>query len=478
MAPLAPRSVRRVSSWLLVAGVSLGLATPAGADDLAVRPDRQAIYGGTRALTCQWPTTVSVDTGPSYCTGTLVHPEIMVYAAHCVHGPSAGGVYFGEWDESDDPNHWVSVDFCKAHPEFGSPVGNNDIAFCKLSTPVLGPPPTPPLMGCEADTLVQGREIAIAGFGFADDGSSAHKHWAMTTLGPSVPGLPHAVQIGGGGVGACVGDSGGPAYAQLDDGTWRAFGVVSGGSSCGQDGVYMLMHPYVAWIEAESGIDITPCHDADGTWNPSPNCGGFAMDPLATGLSWDNGCAGEISGPSSTCGVPFSGADDEPPVVAIAQPHEGERFPEAPASTTVLVTADDGDGEGVREVWLKIDGEEAARGDAPPYTFDGVPLPAGRVELIAFAEDHAGNVGASSPVVVVVGDELDPSERGDTGGSSEDDDETGESPSAGSEPNEESGCTCQASRSGPSALVTLALGLLLVRERRGVFEGSEARRRS
>jgi hypothetical protein len=64
-----------------------------------------------------------------------------------------------------------------------------------------------------------------------------------------------------------------------------------------------LIHPAVPWIEMTSGIDVTPCTDADGKWNPGPSCKDFSLDPLATGRTWANGCAEPVlSGPATTCG--------------------------------------------------------------------------------------------------------------------------------------------------------------------------------
>jgi hypothetical protein len=42
--------------------------------------DPEAIYGGETVAVCGWPTTVSMQ---GSCTGTLVHPQVVVYAQHC-----------------------------------------------------------------------------------------------------------------------------------------------------------------------------------------------------------------------------------------------------------------------------------------------------------------------------------------------------------------------------------------------------------
>ena len=49
-------------------------------------PVRPEIEGGQNATTCQWPTSVTLFNGMGLCSGTLVHPRVVVYAAHCGAG--------------------------------------------------------------------------------------------------------------------------------------------------------------------------------------------------------------------------------------------------------------------------------------------------------------------------------------------------------------------------------------------------------
>lgn len=121
--------------------------------------------------------------------------------------------------------------------------------------------------------------------------------------------------VGGGGKDSCQGDSGGPVFVQADDGSWRVFGITSYGGACGGGGYYSMMHNGIAWFESQTGYDLTPCHDADGTWNPGPDCGSFPLSPAQGSGTWANGCSGGAStGYSAACGEPFAedggGGDD------------------------------------------------------------------------------------------------------------------------------------------------------------------------
>lgn len=69
---------------------------------------------------------------------------------------------------------------------------------------------------------------------------------------------------------------------------------------CASTTYYGGIHKWVKWVEEKSGIDITPCFDADGKWAPSETCKDFP-DPEAGG-SWNQCDAGMLSGWSHVCG--------------------------------------------------------------------------------------------------------------------------------------------------------------------------------
>ncbi len=270
-------------------------------------PPTQEIYGGTVVNSCGWPATVSL--GGS-CTGTLIHPEVVLYAAHC--GSNYSSVRFGN-DIGGNPGFAVPTEFCTTFPG-GAPGNGSDFALCKLATPVEDVPIVPPLMGCETSVLQAGEDVTLVGFGTANNGPYGVKREVTTTLN-GINGANEAF-IGGNGLDSCQGDSGGPAFVQLPDGSWRVFGITSYGGACGGGGYYSMMHIGMPWFEQQSGIDLTPCHDANGNWDPTPACGGFPLTPAAGGSSWGAQCGGgPASGFSSTCGSAFEGETQQPPTL-------------------------------------------------------------------------------------------------------------------------------------------------------------------
>jgi MYXO-CTERM domain-containing protein len=241
-----------------------------------------------------------------------------------------------------------------------------------------------------------------------------------------------------------------------------------------------MMHIAMEWFESESGIDITPCHDADGTWNPGQDCFQFPKDPAAGGGSWQSGCEpGPLGGYSSACGPPFnSEPDDTPPTVTITSPEDGTRFDSDPgtglAEVIITVDADDGDGWGMQQVQLVIDGVEVPGGTdtTEPYEFSANFEP-GVYEIGAIATDLAENVGEAEPVNVGVDeDPPQPDPTGDSGdsgsdgsgGSSSGGGSSGSSGGGGDE--EKDGCGCSTEPVSPMWALWGVAGLLALRRRR------------
>ena len=266
--------------------------------------DGSAIYGGTLAPVCGWPSTVELG---GACTGTLVHPQVVIYAAHC--GASYNKIYFGENYQAAAKA--VTPSSCKVVPG-GAPGSGNDFAVCKLSAPVTDVPITPILMGCETQILKPGQAVTLVGFGNADNGPYGIKRQVTTTI--NGVDANNEISIGGNGKDTCQGDSGGPAFVQLADGTWRVFGITSYGGACGSGGMYSMMHKGMSWFESTVGLDLTPCHTAGGTWSPTAACGNFPKAPGVGGGTWAGGCsAGSPSGTlSATCGAAHVGAPPAP----------------------------------------------------------------------------------------------------------------------------------------------------------------------
>lgn len=280
------------------------------------------IVGGTDVEACEFPATVAVlnGGGTPFCTGILVHPRVVLLAAHCLGNQLPFSVGFGE--AVAEPEQTVAVAGCVAHPDyvpgFDAELNELDVAYCELSEDAPDVPIVPPLMGCEAEQLVPDAEVTLVGFGLDNEESgtgNTRKRRTVNTIEVVDEPANDLILLGVEDSSACFGDSGGPAYMQLSDGSWRVVGITSEAHPdvadlplvCGYGVVYELVHLQMTWFEEASGYDLTPCFDADGTWNPGADCGGFPLS-LEDGGDWIDACATRSLSPdSSTCGDPFDG---------------------------------------------------------------------------------------------------------------------------------------------------------------------------
>lgn len=477
------RSIISTLACISLSLVSLNAyASPSEVSDTP-DPATPAITGGQSAATCAWPTTVAVTSGGGLCSGTLVHPQVVVYAAHC--GASGQtSVTMGESSWGGALN--LNPDFCMINPNYGGVSDpGNDWAFCKLSSAVQIPV-TPPLMGCEYAALEYGAEVAIAGFGnTSESGGAGTKRWALThTAGVNLDANIGEAGGMGGDPAACQGDSGGPAFVRLADGGWRTWGIVSTGTTCGSGVNYSLISGAVGWIESSSGVDITPCFTAEGVWDASAQCTGFnASEPGASFGSWNGGCVGgPTTGAANTCGPTWDAPPDTtPPTVSITSPTYGTVFPDDPSTINIDIDAFDADW-GIREVRLEIDGADVGADTTEPYGFASVTFPKGTYELVAVATDHADQVTYSAPVVIGVAEDDIPDPPMDTGTSGDSGDASGSADDSGGdsftastgdeglnldESGSGEGCACAADKDTPTGWGALALlGLLGLRRRR------------
>jgi hypothetical protein len=436
--------------------------------------DDPRIYGGDLVEPCAWPSVINIPPG---CTGTLIHPEIVIFAQHC--GP-VSSIKFGE--DRDNPERVVPVT-CHLNPGGNFDVGPYDYAYCKLTEPVYDVEFTPPAMGCELDLLEEGADVQIVGFGQYDDMTAGLKREATVSVQKLNWALGY-MHVGGPGQTVCYGDSGGPTFLRMPDGSWRHVGIHSGiiggcGNGVGYD---VLSKNAIPWIEEHSGIDVTPCTDADGNWEPGPDCTGFPLASEVGGGTWAQGCAtGNLTGLVETCGPGYgSPPDDTPPSVTITNPGDETYFEDSPVGIDITLDAHDGEGWGITKLWLRINGEDQTIEDeSAPWQFSNVTFPKGDYEIVGVAEDWYGHVAESEPVTIYVGQAAPGDEGGEDGGDDDSGDEgggdddgggtTGEDPDSDPpldpDDSEPSGCGCAASTSTPAGWSLLPL-LLLFRRRR------------
>lgn len=347
---------------MVLLGVLLG--APPTSEDSGPTP---LISNGIDASTCQWPSVVAMidieQGGLPFCSGTLLTPDVVMFAAHCIHeensGWTAGAVAFGE--DAYAPERLVPVADCVTHPDYDPDSQWLDLAYCRLAEAVTDVPIVPMLMGCEVGVVDPGDPVAIVGFGASSaiyDGVGldiqgvGRKRFTKMTV-EEIDYVDNDLRILGDDTGACFGDSGGPAFAQLPDGQWRVIGAAStlhpetpyvdGDDVCTFGTIYELGYTQAAWIEGSSGTDVTPCHDPNGQWNPGPRCTDFALEPWLGEGSWSEGCPnGGTTGWVSTCGPAYPDESEPPTPPDLPPPMEPDPMPPPPPVDPDPVPPDDG----------------------------------------------------------------------------------------------------------------------------------------
>jgi len=192
--------------------------------------------------------------GASFCTASVIAPDVVLTAAHCVSNLSDTRVFY-----RDSRGRLVFFDLTTiaVHPEFRPKIGRKrlisiDLALLRLAEPL--PPAFRPIELADSGPVATGQPFRMAGFGRADESvsgtSGVLRAGILVASGPKSPVLVWLTDPDGAGLGGCTGDSGAPVLA-IDQLALVAVAIRAKGNdghSCGAITEAVLIGPQMPWV--------------------------------------------------------------------------------------------------------------------------------------------------------------------------------------------------------------------------------------
>jgi uncharacterized protein (TIGR03382 family) len=233
----------------------------------------KAVIGGAVAPAGKWPDCAAIMfSGQQECTGTLIAPNVVITAGHCViGGPAPDHVLVGA-PNLTRPQDGETLAVMKAI-EYPSSQTSIDVGILLLSQSSTKVTPRTIGSGWERFDIKNASSVQIVGWGATDKQAMMYPDDQMeatttitdfnctTSSGCNTPAKPDGeMGVGGMGIDTCPGDSGGPVYLTSGDTTY-VIGVTSRSYdnatyACSEGGIYERPDKIVDWIDMVTGVKV------------------------------------------------------------------------------------------------------------------------------------------------------------------------------------------------------------------------------
>ena len=289
-----------VLAALLPAAAASGEATPAAAPS-----DDTEIVGGQPAGPDEYPFQVALlRRGVSnryqaqFCGGSLISPDTVLTAAHCLEGMTAGQIDVLVGTHTLAPGGGgarLPVRRIRSHPGFNPDTYANDVGIIQLGVE-RGEELIPTVQAGQNGLWDPGTPATVIGWGNRSANGSDFPFLLHEVEVPILSNAECATQYGNqyvatkmlcagdlvnGGEDSCQGDSGGPFFVPDGGSGWVQAGVVSWGILCARrqfPGVYTRLANYTAFIN--------PYLDPDSAPNPVTNVRAQRVSANSFRITW------------------------------------------------------------------------------------------------------------------------------------------------------------------------------------------------
>ncbi len=224
------------------------------------------VVNGTSVPEGKWRDVVLVVGRQGLCTGTLIAPDVVLTAGHCIDIDLVE-VRTDTVDYSTVSGDRIPIKWARAYPHWED---RYDVGVIVLEHVARGRPRAIAATCHEREGIVEGATLHVVGFGVTSENDQANTEMReadVTVIDPTCTTdhqcqesiAPHGELIAGGRSDACFGDSGGPLYLDTPGGP-ALVGVVSRGlavgPACGRATIYVRADKVVSWVRSVTGVQL------------------------------------------------------------------------------------------------------------------------------------------------------------------------------------------------------------------------------